>query len=199
MAEKPILFSAPMVRAIMEGRKTQTRRIAKLNASGRIQRGGKQWHIEDIYALFGCPYGQPGDSLWMKETHAVCPNCGTVNYRATVNRPRNCSGCDETVGKWKPSIFMRREHSRVLLPITDVRLENLNDITPADAIAEGIERVTSVGHFRVMGWRNYGGERDGFLNPVDSYRTLLEAINGPGSWAANPLVWSVGFNSIYGS
>lgn len=68
MKERPILFSAPMVRAILEGRKTQTRRVAKLNAAGRVALAGRNWHPDDPEAVNACPYGQPGDRLWVRET-----------------------------------------------------------------------------------------------------------------------------------
>lgn len=189
MKEKPILFSGPMVRAILEGRKTQTRRVVKRNASGRVELRGKQWHIEDPNAIKACPYGQPGERLWVKETHQWCECCGSVDYAADVNRPNQCRSCDHSLGKWRPSIFMFRRSSRITLEIVAVRVERLQEISEADAIAEGIERSGS-------DWESYDKRFDRFMMAESSYRSLWESINGEGSWAANPWVWVVEFKKL---
>ena len=141
MAEKPILFSAPMVNAIHGGRKTMTRRVAS----------GALWTAPDGNLKFidkrgirplgdACPYGKPGDTLWVRETFAV--NCvggqDFLFYRAD-------SYPDGDGAKWKPNIFMPRKYSRIprkysriTLRITDVRVERLQDIGEADAKAEGM-------------------------------------------------------------
>ena len=93
--------------------------------------------------------------------------------------------------KWRPSIFMPRWVSRITLEITDVRVERLQDISEADAIAEGVEYLPDVG-----GWRCYMNERGGYTYAVTSYRSLWESINGPGSWAANPWVWVIGYRRV---
>ncbi len=173
MRERPILFSAPMVRAILGGRKTQTRRVVK------------DRYIDAVFLVHffkylrgNCPYGQPGDRLWVRESFcdARSAGAGCVLYRASGDR-----AC-----RWKPSIHMPRSASRILLEITAVRVERLNDISEADAKAEGLMRVSD-------GFRGADG-LPWYANPVASYRSLWESINGAGSWAANPWVWVIEFN-----
>lgn len=137
--ERPILFSGPMVRAILEGRKTQTRRVLKNPDDGvstTIEDGsplycddGGFWHPRP------CPYGQPGDRLWVREAHQLSPD-GPI-YRATARE----HGTYEPggAGPWRPSIHMPRWASRITLEITDVRVERVQEITEDDAIAEGVE------------------------------------------------------------
>lgn len=137
-----------MVRAILVGRKTQTRRVVKPKRR------------TDIFDHV-CPYGQPGDRLWVRETHAMDDD-GRCHYAATeTEHPDWPNG-------WTPSIFMRRKFSRITLEITSVRLQRVQCIREADAIAEGVESVTE-------------------------FRKLWETINGRGSWEADPWVWVVGF------
>lgn len=192
MKERPILFSAPMVLAILAGRKTQTRRAVKFNATGRLSHGGKNWHPSDINSVLACPYGQPVDQLWvreafMREAHPsdfgitekdiphtwaqACAAAGSIYYRADPYSELLADG-----RPWKPSIHMRREYSRIQLEITAVRVERLQDISDQDAIAEGM--------------------------PVDDavydYSKLWDQINGAGSWSANPLVWVVEFRVLKG-
>lgn len=172
MSEKPILFSGPMVKAIFEGRKTQTRRVVKRNAYGRVERNGKQWHIEDLDAVKACPYGVSGDRLWVKETFQIVPtgHAGTMPiYRADGDQDRIVPG------KWKPSIFMPRTASRLTLEITGVRVERLQDISQSDAIAEGVEPDSNVTEQSI-------------------YAVLWDSINGekhPRS--SNPWVWVIAF------
>ena len=165
MKERPILFSGPMVRAILDGRKTQTRRVVKI---GSYRPSGP----------FGdhagyCPYGKPGDRLWVRETFFNEPNFHGVS--ATWYRADN----DTFPGMWKPSIHMPRRLSRITLEITAVRVESLNEINGMEAWREGCP---------------YHPKAD--PEPEDMiawYRKLWESINGPGSWAANPWVWVIDF------
>lgn len=199
MKERPILFSAPMVRALLTGTKTQTRRVAK------------EFCPEHVGILPGfpnqsnSPYGQPGDLLWVRETwqELYDPNSQRTNcheqttpptphhviYRATDERPEGATCC------WRPSIYMRRWMSRITLEIVSVRVELLQDISEADATAEGLEvRRTIAGPFYPdYGWKLKDGSRHDYSNPRESYRTLWESINGPGSWAKNPWVWVIEF------
>jgi hypothetical protein len=209
-ADRPILFSAPMVRALLAGTKTQTRR--RLDA----------WTDEPLaYVEAGTiealdpddlPYRWPrthavGDRLWVREAHALLPRTayrmsvgtGTIaqrehptdGYTAAVFR----EGFDRSGRpRWRPSIHMPRWASRLTLTVTDVRVERLQDICEADGIAEGIERLHH-------GWFPYGISTfmttvvDGREVPAqccrtanDSYRMLWDMINGPDSWEANPWV-----------
>lgn len=189
MKERPILFSAPMVRALLDGAKTQTRRVVKpqpdsISPDGMPARFFHQRAIGSGYPVqIRCPYGQPGDRLWVREAwapKAIDPECTTVAYRATD---------DECNGPWKPSIHMHRWASRIDLEVTGVRVERLQDISQSDARAEGappshpsIDRVS-----REFGYADF---------PRSWYAQLWEQINGAGSWDANPWVWAVSFRRI---
>lgn len=163
MKSTPILFSGPMVRAILDGRKTQTRRIYK--------------HRNSCTGVSEpCPYGGPGDEIWVRETWKYCWKCGHTNYAADCNKPRQCRSCDASLGKWKPSIHMFKFCSRISLEILSVRPERLQDITHWDAKAEGVECLP-----------NYTAA------PVDDFRELWDSINGRGSWDSNPWVWRIEF------
>lgn len=221
MRERPILFSGPMVRALLAGTKTQTRRafsprMEKLmraaaamgEVSHFLDEGSMQPNDLDYVRSF-CPYGQPGDRLWVRETFGhfernenFKPGC-EVFYRADGN-------CLE-LEPWRPSIHMPRWASRILLEITAVRVERLQDISEADADAEGCERLDTERYER--DWKlcpkcggtrlhNALGGNGGVILDVDCwecdtyakrYRHLWTAINGPGSWAQNPWVWVVEF------
>lgn len=141
-----------------------------------------------------------GDRLWVREAWAkvgdasddihACPDLRVHTYfRADAADPER--------QRWRPSIHMPRRFSRLTLHVTDVRVQRLQDISEADAIAEGIEKDHAAGMPSVWGWHDYlrGAEisRRHFGDPRDSYRTLWSAINGPGSWDANPWVAAYSF------
>lgn len=177
--ERPILMSAPMVRAILDGRKTQTRRIVTgrwLPIVDECLRVNGKWVFDTVDYELTTPYGRPGDSLWVKETWQEIPDDGgTIVYRAT---DPDWETTDEW--KWRPSIFMRREYSRITLENTGVRVERLQDISHRDALAEGVDYNVS--------------DPDG--SPLCRYRKLWVSINGKGSWAKNPLVWAISFRRL---
>lgn len=207
MRERPILFAGPMVRAILSGQKTVTRRIVKPQYSEgpwsvrtaetpRHERHTHDWWLpggtQPYAALPHCPYGQPGDRLWVRETWAHVGNTdpGYLTYRATypeclppglerVPADIRDAGC-----RWRPSIHMPRAHSRILLEITDVRVERLQDISFQQALAEGIDSHPS------------GFFGNGCTTAVGAFHELWESINGAGSWGANPWVWVVEFKRI---
>jgi len=176
--ERPILFSGPMVRAILDGRKTQTRRLVKpqppSNADlclckAKACGGNRKWHLP-------CPYGQPGDRLWVRETiHVMQPrhdgDTGGVLYRA--------DGHADWIGKWTPSILMPRWASRITLEIEEVRVERLNEISEEDAKAEGCDP-----------------DDDPNSSYYAEFRDIWQSINSPGSWAENPFVWVVTFRVL---
>ncbi|MBJ2303897.1 MULTISPECIES: hypothetical protein [unclassified Pseudomonas] len=210
--ERPILFSAPMVRAILEGRKTVTRRAIKvqprIDASGNFCVGssnyGQDGYGKPVTKHFingCCPYGKPGDRLWVRETWARVGNSdpGYLTFGATYPDClppdlENIPAASEI--RWKPSIHMFRRDSRILLEITDVRVERLQDISEAQAIAEGVEPFTD---FQPTGhWRRYrdGGMNSYVANAVASYASLWTEINGAGAWEANPWVWVVEFKQV---
>lgn len=203
MKERPILFSGPMVRAILEGRKTVTRRVMKpmpKNAGGQYTGWVLPEHRTD------CPHGQPGDRLWVRETFALVGNVdpGYLTYRATYPRcllsrypdleniPAELSDVGE---RWRPSIHMPRWASRILLEITAVRVERLQDISEEQAVAEGVDRPENIRDVDV--WE--GSEREIFnaMNqPRERFSRLWADINGPESWENNPWVWVVEFKRI---
>lgn len=218
MKERPIIFSAPMVMAILDGRKTQTRRIIKpqFNATPGIAKitphdlEGGRFGFFDEFQEYRCPYGQPGDRLWVRESwqHSnypfgpLDPDCD-IFYRADYwDDPHGMDGEKSAEGKyrtWKRSFHMPKWASRIDLEITGVRVERLQDISEADAVAEGIERTG--GAASCCPWKNY---RKGDLGemtldcsaPSRSYMTLWESINGAGSWDANPWIWVLEFQRI---
>lgn len=193
MKERPILFSCEMARAIAEGRKTQTRReisAATWRAAGCAphaqaisQRpdGGWEYATMDGWEPMSrapvSPYGMPGDRLWVKETFATVR--GAYVYRANGD----CEDAGPGV-PWKPSLFMPRVASRLLLEIMGVRAEQLQAITPADALAEGVFCPEA------------GYAQNGVRAPVLSYAALWEDINGLGAWERNPWVWVITFRRI---
>ena len=198
MKERPILFSAPMVRALLDGIKTQTRRVAKhpllQTLSYVVNIDGDWFGDEEGDFQIKCPYGQPGDQLWVRETwRKVEPGeCGCsehCNHSAGYDYRATGSGDDETT--WKPSIHMPRAASRIQLEITGVRVERLQDISEEDAKAEGCPCY-------VCGNLMDGKNEDDChcfhrKAGVTDYLKLWESINGPGSWAANPWVWVIEF------
>lgn len=204
MTDSPILFSAPMVRAILAGRKTQTRRIVKRSIinhhSLERDEGGIYWvEAEDgdhHKVTDWCPYGQAGDRLWVRETwteESVDAEEGHYrpDYRATAN--------GQPLGKWKPSIHMPRKVSRITLEITGVRVEPLRDISADDALAEGIDLAPNhPGMYEAVLADNGHGSRIvcAVDDPTEAYRALWNLINGSDSWDSNPFVWVVEFKRV---
>lgn len=220
MKERPILFSAPMVRAILEDRKGQTRRIVKSRHEFEIGENdaGQPWPRLQPYSAdepaveMVCPYGLPGDGLWVRETWGVgCrpdPSQGWIDgieYRADVAYldehdvlplytecvPEDFA-LEELREGWHPSIHMPRWASRINLEVTGVRVERLQDISDADAVAEGIER-SGDGFVRFHPDPADTAHTGTTQDPRLAYRGLWESINGVGSWDVNPWVWVVEF------
>ena len=198
MKERPILFCAPMVRAILDGRKTQTRRIMKVQPppDARVtvehytsivtdRRYGDMKPGKEVFgALWDggecglpCPYGQPGDRLWVRETwqRAATDTGECLFYRADA---------DES-GPWRPSIHMPRWASRITLRITDICVERLLDISENDARAEGVSSE----------WDDY--EKYGQSEPYRyGFSELWNSINGADAWDKNPWVWAISFERV---
>lgn len=236
--ERPILFSGAMVRALLAGTKTQTRRavksveLARGEAMGvRVAPGtfcyidfdgvpGLSWRPfggsptvpyppEKVAAA--CPYGAPGDRLWVRETWAKAGEVGdSVEYRADNGDPTN--------GRWRPSIHMPRRVSRLTLEVTDVRVERLQDISESDSQAEGVEATTLPEEWHAVRLMHGHNEAIAFpslpsdatisdlglrslchvpprvlISARDQYARLWEDINGADSWAKNPWVWVIEF------
>lgn len=246
MTERGMIFNAEMVRAILDGRKTQTRRIMKVqpesnqlglllitDSTKHSDIGKYHWaesnatgnHVRS--KLFSCPFGAVGDRIWVRETWAILGNedgccidweeklCKADErsaariYRASCEqRPGNYglwSIPDDAdwkphtkdyqyEGAWRPSIHMPRWASRILLEITDVRVERLNAISEEDARAEGI----------IDGGCLNCGEPEpcGCANPepdaTDAFAYLWQSIYGQESWNANPWVWVISIKRVEG-
>ncbi|MFN7931550.1 MAG: hypothetical protein U0Y68_27195 [Blastocatellia bacterium] len=208
MKEYPILFSGPMVRAILAGRKTQTRRVVK--RIKRIDGVDCVMDVDGLPSALGymndgtdlCPYGTAGSHLWVRETwtlwdggeHARRDGRG-ITFRADcLNKygveDLDSQRCRADYGvKWRPSIFLPRWASRLTLEITDVRVERLQDISEADAQAEGVKQHADE-------------DQDGAPDAAQS-RSYKQGVkdtwcdlHGAASWAANPFVWVIGFQRL---
>ena len=213
ITERPILFSGPMVRAILEGRKTVTRRIAKpvkhpdlgnIYTPGALVLESEPQHVIDR----ACPYGQPGERLWVRETWSIdmLGAHSTVNgydslyalrYRADdAEREIHVAPgepdpylklYDNRRGDWRPSIHMPRWACRILLEITAVRIERLQDISEEQAIAEGVHRD----HRR---WFATDDGGPAYQCPIAAFSQLWRDTGG--NWNANPWVWVVEFKRV---
>ncbi|MES2415148.1 MAG: hypothetical protein V4614_15180 [Pseudomonadota bacterium] len=229
MKERGIPFSAPMVRAVINGTKTQTRRVIKdcwgVN-DGVPWKSAPTGHtgvtgVKDI----PCPHGKPGDRLWVREHYRVSNKHDSIpprdiparsctvffeaggslanqaNGRWEVDNDFSAKDAGDWVGKFRPGMFMPRWASRITLDLTGVRVERLNDISEADARAEGIFSfehfwrdteypLANVAYMPMPGWDTK------YSSAVAAYEALWEHINGPRSWSANPWVWVEEFKPI---
>lgn len=225
--ERPILMSGPMVRAVRDGMKTQTRRVAEVIGGGLVLDRGPRfvttaslvgdsilWRPtgESDYVPVpadmiqrGCPYGQPGDRLWVRETWRTDRSTKAVIYRADV-RDREPSETREEPGvTWRPGIYMRRHACRFLLEIVGVRAERLHRITEEDAKAEGVKiHVSTEGCPSGMARAGYFQIPTPYqpLEPGHEYRAaysiLWDKLNksrGFG-WSTNPWVWVIEFRGV---
>lgn len=206
MKERPIIFSPMMVRAL--DRKTKTRRIVNGNAwveEGDFDYTGQCVKVGEFIDLRRCPYGQPEDRLWVRETWATSRYMDDQPPRETKNHglPFWYAADDSvrwtgatsggpgftTRGKWRPSIHMPRWAIRIVLEITDIRVERLQDISEEDAKAEGAEYPGCAVWADRQTEKNIRGYRLGFLG-------IWESIHGLGSWDRNDWVWVVSFRRI---
>jgi hypothetical protein len=200
--ERPILFSGPMIRAILAGAKTQTRRVVKLPLNERpwhfIECSHSAENCNDFIAGFSdragsvicikCPYGKPADPsfdrpadrLWVRETWAVQHEYDSAAPSEIGASARWHYAATEDLGglRKRPSIFLPRRGSRILLEITDVRVERLQEISDDDARLEGYDRSHAF--------------------PREWFARLWASINGADSWNANPWVWVVSFRMVDG-
>lgn len=236
--DRPILFSGPMVRAILAGKKTQTRRLLGLDTFGGSATPGYDWtwrgqapirsiaqqrryphgcwqDVRDADLVRLCPYGVPGDRLWVRETwycddfraegkgiHRADENAkmraqflSEMHFRAEHECRDWEAGCpcadEQGRGAWRPSIFMPRWASRLSLAVESVRVERLHAITEADALAEGMtyegDELTKPTNFDGVRWEPIGARL--------KFTTLWDSINGKRApWASNPWVWVVTFS-----
>lgn len=204
-----------MVRAILEGRKTVTRRPVKVQPRSKGDIGsyglGQPFirHPDPTKRNPECPFGRPGDRLWVRETWycdhfevqkgpylkpddldlAEARECGELVYAADGLTPYEA---DQPV--WKPSIHMPRWASRILLEITNVRVEQLQDISEEQAIAEGVRLYTD--HAELGDWYHVEGIETYSASPRKSFELLWQQINGVDAWYKNPWVWVVEFKVV---
>ena len=180
---KPILFKTEMVQAILEGRKTQTRRILKVKGCKPFI-PDYNFDLETIlkWNKDYFPYGKVGDVLWVRETfmNTLHPNC--YLYRATTNN-------NSTLLKWKPSLFMPFAACRLFLKVTNVRIERLQDITEIDAQCEGIRQVID----KLRNEKGFVVKSNYYETAKKAFNILWENINGSGSYSKNPFVWVIEF------
>lgn len=218
MTERPIPFSAPMVRAILDGTKTQTRRVVKGHPGdswvhdgfGRITSKHPKQGRFGLFVRRGlgtdfpecdivpCLYGMPSDRLWVREHWRAPVGCDHLPPRSISDSEPLRFIADETMGaeagfgKARRAFHMPRWASRITLEITRVRVERLQDISDVDARAEGVDYDPGEGgifHVADLAW--YSSD-----SAVGAYQKLWEQINGPESWAANPWVWVVDFRRV---
>lgn len=230
MKERGMIFNGEMVRAILDGRKTQTRRPIKWKQTRFTEIGeredGSKWpwsedaeHACDFW--HPCPFGAVGDRIWVREAfrvHSRATDVATLVYKASERnswteqtRRVPVAVCNKpaTPEKWPPSLHMPRWASRILLEITDVRVERLNAISEEDAQREGVH--TEVWDQTVVA-RNYAARDEFFqfwsedmphyveMNQLyrSSFRSLWESIYGAENWLANPWVWVIEFKRVEG-
>lgn len=207
MADRPIIFSAPMVRALLDGRKTQTRRVlnpqpetfevdgseCEVNAYHVHGEAVPRVAVGRCITLQKLRYAK-GDRLYVRENFQLLSfgdylptKAQPADVRYAATEPCADLPADTRGYPWRPCIHMPRWASRLTLTVEDVRVERLQAISEADAIAEGVEPVGD-------GWRRYGGEGVGSVAwPDYSFRSLWESLHGPESWDANPFVVALTF------
>jgi hypothetical protein len=190
MKEHPILFSGPMVRAILEGRKTVTRRVIKPQPgegvyTQRLTTGDQiTWEAEATDQSWKCPYGAIGDRLWVRETHQILHLDTTIcAYRASCPddsfnyvSPSDSSVQQINIGIWRPSIFMSRYASRITLEITDIKVERLQDITSSEVRKEGLPDLDA--------------------GAVGAFARMWSEINPKYPWQSNPWLWVIEFKKL---
>ncbi|PLD67603.1 ASCH domain-containing protein [Klebsiella quasipneumoniae] len=228
MKERGMIFNGEMVRAILDGRKTQTRRTIKWKQTRFTEIGeredGSKWpwsedaeHACDFW--HPCPFGAVGDRIWVREAYRFPASLDDVSptgvgemavatgyrkpwaptfYEFTGTFSDGWKGFEtppkvSDAGKLRPSIHMPRWASRILLEITDVRVERLNSIHDVDAMREGIQNLTTCSHsdFGIPGVVNA-------QHPVRAFQLLWESIYGADSWSTNPWVWVIEFKRVEG-
>ncbi|EPJ8630660.1 hypothetical protein WJB38_005075 [Klebsiella pneumoniae] len=212
MTERGMIFNAEMVRALLDGRKTQTRRPIKWKQTRFTEIGeredGSKWpwsedaeHTCDFW--HPCPFGAVGDRIWVREAfrvHSRATDVATLVYKASERNswteqthrvPVAVCNKPATPEKWTPSLHMPRWASRILLEITDVRVERLNAINEHDAQAEGVAKL------REGFWKHYQPVwTQHQLSARGSFVTLWKSIYGDESWNSNPWVWVIKFKRI---
>lgn len=199
-ASKPIIFSGPMVQAILSGNKTQTRRILRKQPQW-VAYPNVPFSTPDAnpIGIIPCPYGQIGSALWVREAWAYVQ---TEHHPTGIRQPGvswmcaiHRTGWSGTSPKWRPSIHMPRWASRIALEVTRIRVQRLQEISAEDAIAEGIVPLSLQAGEPGAWWTAdpAAGPELHARSPYEAYRLLWEKIHGDGSWDFNHWVWVVEF------
>ena len=192
--ERPIIFSGPMVRAILEGHKTQTRRICK---------GARRLSCAMDWPIASCPYGQRSDLLWVRETWRTDPARDGLKPREIPKGAPILTMADTGLafpsplwGKVRPAIFMPRWASRLTLELTAERVERLQEISKEDAVSEGLVVVNN--GYRLNGYGLPDWEQhECRFSPIDAYQRLWDSITAKWvPWASNPFVWVITFERV---
>ncbi|MGR7890436.1 hypothetical protein ACU6XY_09650 [Klebsiella aerogenes] len=203
MKERGMIFNGEMVRAILDGRKTQTRRPFNWRRQPAMEMAEREdgslwpWAEDcenggDIW--FNCPFGAVGDRIWVRETWArynIDQHSHDMAYRATP--PEDWP----EEGKWRPSIHMPRWASRILLEITNIGVQRIRSISQNDAAREGLMRLPATGRYCINQGDQYFGRASHDAREVFSW--LWQSIYGEESWDANPWVWVIEFKQIRGA
>ena len=216
MKERPILFKGPMIRAILDGKKTQTRRLNGLKhlqdytaVSKHVTSQTFDFHFPGgVGQVVKCPYGVVGDHLWVREAwcaHArydgmrpsVLPEIkylqNGITYMADVYKGEKSTW----MGKTRPSIFIPRKHSRITLEITDIRVERVQDISDADVLREGAKKIDGDNEWGGADLYYSFSRPKMYGYPKDAFADLWDSINVKKyPWVSNPWVWCVSFKVI---
>lgn len=211
---KPLSLNTPMVAAVIIGNKTMTRRCSGLELFNVVPDGwelvdlqqieniGLMAHFQEVGkndCLHGvdCPFGSIGDRLWVKESFGFDSE-NRLRYKADICTTDD----DKSDDLWIPSVYMAKSAARILLEITDIRIERLLDISEADAIAEGIEELTpwpeapDRRRFKLYNWPDSGHGEASAFEPLSSFYTLWCSIYGDRAVLENPWVWVISFKKI---
>jgi hypothetical protein len=223
MGEHPIDFETDMVMAILDGRKTQARRVVKPQPPATAEELTLCWPGKGmprewqgafglLYAVsrdtpFGrvadhnfvrCRFGEPGGTLYVRETWQHCPECGRVNFLAGANEAgRICQHCDGFLGQWRPSFdHLPRDYARIFLTLTDVKVERVQDISLYDAVREGCPLFEIVENDQIV--RCMRKVASAVQDARDWFIPLWDRINGPNGfgWEQNPWVWALSFRVL---
>lgn len=208
---KPILFSTEMVQAILEGRKTQTRRIIKPQPIffGRNDERIAVEFRKNIFEFYDVmrndpfsilfslkPKFQIGDILWVRETWQTTWNENKKSWDTIYKADGGYWIDDDGIMKWKPSIYMPKKRARIFLEVTNVRVERLRDISEEDAIAEGFGPVINDKYPAPGKFINHLNNHHMF-NAIDSFASMWVKLNGKGAWKSNPWVWVYEFKQVH--
>lgn len=218
--ERPILFTSAMIQALLKNRKTQTRRIIKpqpVKADQQVFGNSLVWRpnktsayyfdpedkksIESAFPHLYSPYGTKGDFLWVQEEYSlelvespvykcIYSDGAIASVILSAKEEQKLLKRKSGITKKQPGRFMYRSCSRITLEVTDIRVQRLQDITEEEAIAEGIEKTSSMHGYSYYRDYLYGG---GDLKPIESFRSLWESLHGKNAWQNNIWLWVVEF------